>query len=121
MDHTRLMIESLRNMNQRKLIYEQDVKTFQNIGEGDSSYKTHSTAISELVTPNKVEFSDIQKQNNIITWKITHESGIVLTYDSTRRNVFLSADSVDITSDDLDKIKKIVTYLKTTFSNDNNL
>lgn len=116
----KFMVEGIKYMKRKKIIYEQEISNFKILGRETEYYKTHTGALLDLIKPAKITFSDIQQRDNNLTWDMEYETGIKIHYESNERKVLLSADSVSIQPEHIDDIKRITVYLKNTFSSDNN-
>lgn len=96
---------------------EQTVRDVTIIDNSNSEFQNTTKAIDDIITPAKNEYKNMQRSaDGNITWSGKYDNKIEWDFDFNSRTFTITADNEDVTSDDLNKLRKMVDYFSDTLS-----
>lgn len=96
---------------------EQTVRDVTIIDNSNSEFQNTTKAIDDIIKPAKNEYRNMQRSaDDNITWSGKYDNKIEWDFDFNSRTFTITADNEDVTSDDLNKLRKMVDYFSDTLS-----
>lgn len=96
---------------------EQTVRDVTIIDNSNSEFQSTTKAIDDIIKPAKNEYKNMQRSaDDNITWSGKYDNKIEWDFDFNSRTFTITADNEDVTSDDLNKLRKMVDYFSDTLS-----
>lgn len=96
---------------------EQTVRDVTIIDNSNSEFQSTTKAIDDIIKPAKNEYRNMQRSaDGNITWSGKYDNKIEWDFDFNSRTFTITADNEDVTSDDLNKLRKMVDYFSDTLS-----
>lgn len=96
---------------------EQTVRDVTIIDNSNSEFQNTTKAIDDIIKPAKNEYKNMQRSaDGNITWSGKYDNKIEWDFDFNSRTFTITADNEDVTSDDLNKLRKMVDYFSDTLS-----
>ena len=96
---------------------EQTVRNVTIIDNSNSEFQSTTKAIDDIIKPAKNEYRNMQRSaDGNITWSGKYDNKIEWDFDFNSRIFTITADNEDVTSDDLNKLRKMVDYFSDTLS-----
>ena len=96
---------------------EQTVRDVTIIDNSNSEFQNTTKAIDDIITPAKNEYKNMQRSaDGNITWSGKYDNKIEWDFDFNSRTFTITADNEDVTSDDLNKLRKMIDYFSDTLS-----
>lgn len=96
---------------------EQTVRDVTIIDNSNSEFQSTTKAIDDIIKPAKNEYKNMQRSaDGNITWSGKYDNKIEWDFDFNSRTFTITADNEDVTSDDLNKLRKMVDYFSDTLS-----
>lgn len=96
---------------------EQTVRDVTIIDNSNSEFQNTTKAIDDIIKPAKNEYKNMQRSaDGNITWSGKYDNKIEWDFDFNSRTFTITADNEDVTSDDLNMLRKMVDYFSDTLS-----
>lgn len=96
---------------------EQTVRDVTIIDNSNSEFQNTTKAIDDIIKPAKNEYKNMQRlADGNITWSGKYDNKIEWDFDFDSRTFTITADNEDVTSDDLNMLRKMVDYFSDTLS-----
>lgn len=96
---------------------EQTVRNVTIIDDSNSEFQNTAKAIDDIIKPAKNEYKNMQRSaDGNITWSGKYDDKIEWNFDFNSRTFTITANNEDVTSDDLNRLRKMVDYFSDTLS-----